>query len=406
MKIMFFVVFAAILSVVPVSNAGTIVKGDLHIQDGGDLVFSDGSVQNKAQVQGPPGPQGPPAQVTLSAICAAIKTGGMPLPNFCGNRTPIANAGPSQNAVLNNVVTVDGSGSSDPDGDFLAYSWTFVSKPAGSNATLSSHNSPKSTFFPDVEGTYTVRLTVSDGSSDSTETVAVIASTGQYLQGRVVKTIPFPAGISGVSDIVYDSATQSLLVFAYELSSKVVKIIRVDPSSGVVLHTTPIVNPNFYMNHASEFTKAGSYYYGTSYGTGNGGSQSYVYKIDLLGNILASFPCPATSTGGFCEGLAWDGQYLWSGASDNKSLTQFSTSGSVQANITPWNTISIRDLSYDTATNQLLVVKGGRLRRIDPVTAIEVSSSSGFREGGDWDGNLFWTFNSSTQELEGVYFGN
>ena len=41
--------------------ANTIISGDLSIRDGGDVVFSDGSVQSKAQVQGlqgVPGPQG------------------------------------------------------------------------------------------------------------------------------------------------------------------------------------------------------------------------------------------------------------------------------------------------------------------------------------------------------------
>jgi hypothetical protein len=41
-----------------IAVADTIVKGDLRIQDGGDLVFSDGSVQSKAQVQGPKGDKG------------------------------------------------------------------------------------------------------------------------------------------------------------------------------------------------------------------------------------------------------------------------------------------------------------------------------------------------------------
>ena len=41
-----------------IANAGTIVKGDLHIMDGGDLVFSDGSVQSRATVDGLQGPKG------------------------------------------------------------------------------------------------------------------------------------------------------------------------------------------------------------------------------------------------------------------------------------------------------------------------------------------------------------
>ena len=36
------------------------------------------------------------------------------------------------------TVALDGTGSSDPDGDVLAFNWQFVSRPAGSTATLSA----------------------------------------------------------------------------------------------------------------------------------------------------------------------------------------------------------------------------------------------------------------------------
>jgi len=48
---------------------------------------------------------------------------------------PIANAGPNQ-TVHTKLVTLDGSGSSDPSGLLpLSYAWSFISKPAGSAAT-------------------------------------------------------------------------------------------------------------------------------------------------------------------------------------------------------------------------------------------------------------------------------
>ena len=50
---------ACMLTAPSVSVADTIISGDLKLRDGGDVVFSDGSVQSKAQVQGPVGPVGP-----------------------------------------------------------------------------------------------------------------------------------------------------------------------------------------------------------------------------------------------------------------------------------------------------------------------------------------------------------
>jgi hypothetical protein len=59
MKKVFAVLGFCLLMYVSVASADTIISGDLKIRDGGDVVFSDGSVQSKAQVQGPVGPQGP-----------------------------------------------------------------------------------------------------------------------------------------------------------------------------------------------------------------------------------------------------------------------------------------------------------------------------------------------------------
>lgn len=229
----------------------------------------------------------------------------------------------------------------------------------------------------------------------------------QTTPGTIIKTIPYPVGVTGISDVVYDSSSQSLLLFVYDTLNNwmVTKIIQVNPLSGETLNTTNITNPVFFMNHASEFTRAGDYYYGTSYGSSNGVPQSLIYKIDLNGNTVSSFPCPATNTGGFCEGLAWDGTYLWSGASDNKNLVQFSMDGTVQQTITPFNTISIMDIAYDNG--KLIVSKENNyIYLIEPQNGAIINQFgpyAGYTKKGDWDGQLFWFINSSTQEIEGTY---
>lgn len=92
------------------------------------------------------------------------------------NRAPIANAGPDQNATTTVAVTLDGRGSSDPDGDPLTYTWSFVSVPQGSSATIMLSNITVATFTPDVPGTYVVQLMVSDGQLSSTDTVTITAA--------------------------------------------------------------------------------------------------------------------------------------------------------------------------------------------------------------------------------------
>jgi len=90
------------------------------------------------------------------------------------NVAPVANAGVAQNVVAGSVVTLDGSASSDANGDTLTYTWTLTSKPAGSTAVLSSTTSAKPTFTADVVGTYVASLTVSDGKVNSATTQSAI----------------------------------------------------------------------------------------------------------------------------------------------------------------------------------------------------------------------------------------
>jgi parallel beta-helix repeat protein len=91
------------------------------------------------------------------------------------NRPPQADSGPSRQAFVGDTVTLDASGSSDPDGDSLSYSWRFVSKPAGSSANLSDPTAISPTFQVDVPGDYRVQLVVTDqhGGSSSLHTVVI-----------------------------------------------------------------------------------------------------------------------------------------------------------------------------------------------------------------------------------------
>ncbi len=81
------------------------------------------------------------------------------------NQLPTANAGPDQdNVPVNTKVTLDGSGSSDPDGYITEYNWTFVSGP--STPALNDSTYVKPTFTPTTIGTYKWELGVKDNNSE------------------------------------------------------------------------------------------------------------------------------------------------------------------------------------------------------------------------------------------------
>jgi hypothetical protein len=91
-----------------------------------------------------------------------------------GNLPPVANAGPDQTVTAGQQVTLDGTGSSDPNGDPLTYSWCLRGKPQGSTATLNGANTAQPTFTPDLAGSYVLCLTVNDGQSGSASDSVVV----------------------------------------------------------------------------------------------------------------------------------------------------------------------------------------------------------------------------------------
>ena len=86
---------------------------------------------------------------------------------YCGTISPddppTANAGPDQIiSTIGTLVGLSGAQSFDPGGDPLKYQWSFISRPAGSTASLSNATAAAPTFTADVHGKYVLQLVVSD----------------------------------------------------------------------------------------------------------------------------------------------------------------------------------------------------------------------------------------------------
>ena len=92
------------------------------------------------------------------------------------NNPPIADAGPDVEIIVGEAAVLDGTASTDPDGDDLAYAWSLTSAPAGSRAALFDASTAISSFKADLAGTYTAQLVVDDGTEAGAPDHVVIAA--------------------------------------------------------------------------------------------------------------------------------------------------------------------------------------------------------------------------------------
>jgi PKD domain len=92
------------------------------------------------------------------------------------NRPPIAVAGAAQRVLPATAVTLDGRGSSDPDGDQLTFAWSLLSQPDGGGAALAGPTTSQPAFTPSRPGDYVAQLVVNDGQLSSAASSVVITA--------------------------------------------------------------------------------------------------------------------------------------------------------------------------------------------------------------------------------------
>lgn len=140
------------------------------------------------------------------------------------NSAPSAHAGQAKRVSAGSTVLLDGSASSDTDGDSLSYSWSLLSRPAGSKAALSSATTSSPGFVADVPGVYVAQLMVNDGQANSVPVTLAIAAAGPPVitltpnpltltkvgTGTLTVTLPAPAGVGGV-DVNLSSSDSSVV---------------------------------------------------------------------------------------------------------------------------------------------------------------------------------------------------
>jgi len=159
---------------------------------------------------------------------------------------PIANAGSDQTAYVGDTITLDGSGSSDPEGDALTYHWNF----GDGNSALGkvvSHSYSNA-------GSYTAILTVTDEDGlTATDEVLVTINERPAVGGGgavFIPTLAIPDESIRVSNIGEDTTTISWSTPLFSTS-------RVIYSSEDESHNyKPDNPPNYGYAHSTEETSA------------------------------------------------------------------------------------------------------------------------------------------------------
>jgi PKD repeat protein len=162
--------------------------------------------------------------------------------SFTVGYPPVADAGPSIEAWVNEVVAFDASGSTDVDGYIVTYYWDFGDGYT-SSAVAPSHSYP-------VSGDYTVYLEVTDndGLTDG-DTIMVIVRTpaeATHSLSDTVDSLGLPSGIeTGLMDklaaaemLIYQGkyipAKQTLLAFINQVNSQIGKTLTQEQADDLI----------------------------------------------------------------------------------------------------------------------------------------------------------------------------
>ncbi|MFP4376493.1 MAG: Ig-like domain-containing protein [Spirochaetales bacterium] len=127
------------------------------------------------------------------------------------NQPPAIDGTLTTGGMVDGQIDLDAS-ATDPDGDALAFSWTFLSLPAASSLTdadIENATSLYASFTPDVAGTYELQLSVSDGEATTTELFTVTVTSGPPQEPVLVAPADGAGGVARSAQLQWSSAGAS-----------------------------------------------------------------------------------------------------------------------------------------------------------------------------------------------------
>jgi hypothetical protein len=286
-----------------------------------------------------------------------------------GNDPPVADAGADRSGVSAGTITLDGSGSYDPEGDALTYAWTQISGPT---VALSNANAVKTTFTGVAGAAYVFRLAVKDAlGAESRDKVSIAVAAAPSI--KIVRYAAEPAQI--------EAGQTTTIVWEVQNADQVTisGLGSVDPSAG-----TSTLAPNqtttytlTAKNATSEVTKA--------------------ITVTVSGARVLKFTAtPQTILAGEVSTLAWETE----GATEVSisGIGVVSPTGTASVSPTQTTTYTITAKNETSQTNATVTVSVGRPEaRILGFSATPATIASGAVSTLAWQ-----TENASEVSISGI----
>ncbi|MBF0190919.1 MAG: hypothetical protein HQL99_07170 [Magnetococcales bacterium] len=172
------------------------------------------------------------------------------------NNAPVADPGSDVTVAPGSAVTLNGSKSTDQDGDTLtSYIWTLTSKPTGSALTtgtagtassfITQSSPPSASFTPDVKGKYVIALVVNDGKvASAAKSVTVTANNAPVANAGSAQTVAAGSVVtldgSGSQDTDSDALT-----YTWTQTSPATSVVTLSSISASKPTFTPTVSGSY-----------------------------------------------------------------------------------------------------------------------------------------------------------------
>jgi hypothetical protein len=159
---------------------------------------------------------------------------------------PVANAGPDQVVTVGQTAQLDGSGSFDPSGSIVQYSWTYVgSVPSGIALSISGASAVKPTVVISQGGTFTFQLVVTDNHGSVSQPALTHVRTGPIANAGGSQTVNVGQSVQLDGSASFDPSGLPL-TFLWTLTAPSGSSARVsDPSAA---------RPTFVADVAGDYT--------------------------------------------------------------------------------------------------------------------------------------------------------